>query len=397
VFCYAAGVVAGTDFVTLEPSRDLDAFASIVGWAFGFPAPDAKRWLERGGLQHARVARRGGRVLGGLVEIPMGQFYGGRSVSNLGVAGVAVAPEARGGRVALDLVLSSLRAARSAGMAVSTLYPASHTLYRAAGYELAGSRFRWTLAARKLPRERTSLVVSPVEPEDLHEVEALYRRSSSRRPGYLDRGDYVWRRVREAKTGEVRGYVVRGDDGVEGYVYFGQRGPEDHRELVITDLVAVTPPALRRLFRLIADHQSTLAAAVMHGGPTDPLLFALPEAAGEVVLSEAWMLRVVHAERALTDRGYPALDAGVDFELADEHLPENAGRFRLEVNAGHASVTRGGSGAVRLSERGLAALYTGFQSATELARAGLLAADDASLTTLHDLFSGPTPAMVDYF
>src|SRR5688572_32537597 len=43
------------------------------------------------------------------VEIPMGQFYGGRSVSNLGVAGVAVAPEARGGRVALDLVLSSLR------------------------------------------------------------------------------------------------------------------------------------------------------------------------------------------------------------------------------------------------------------------------------------------------
>jgi hypothetical protein len=31
-------------------------------------------------------------VLGGLVEIPMGQFYGGRSVSNVGLAGVAVAP-----------------------------------------------------------------------------------------------------------------------------------------------------------------------------------------------------------------------------------------------------------------------------------------------------------------
>jgi predicted acetyltransferase len=396
-FCYDAAVVAGTDFVTLEPSRDLDAFASIVGWAFGFAAPDARRWLERGGLQHARVARRGGRVIGGLLEIPMGQFYGGRSVSNLGIAGVAVAPEARGGRVALELVLSSLRAARSAGMAVSTLYPATHTLYRAAGYELAGSRFRWTLAARKLPRERTSLVVAPVETEDLHEVEALYRRSSSRRPGYLDRGDYVWRRVREAKGSEVHGYVVRGEDGVEGYVYLGQRGPEDRRELVITDLAAATAPALRRLFRLVADHQSTLTSAVMHGGPTDPLLFALPEAAGEVVLAEAWMLRVVDVERALTDRGYPALDARIDFELADEHLPENAGRIRLEVEAGRASVTRGGTGAVRLSERGLAALYTGFQSATELARAGLLAADDASLSTLNDLFSGPTPAMADYF
>jgi predicted acetyltransferase len=368
-----------------------------VSWAFGFPAPDAKLWVERAGVQHARVARRGGRVQGGLIEIPMGQFFGGRSVSNVGLAGVAVAPEARGGRVALELVLASLRAARNAGTAVSTLYPATLTLYRAAGYELAGSRFRWTLAARKLPRERTSLAVSPVVPEDLPEVEALYRRISGRRNGYLDRGDYVWRRVREAKTGEVRGYLVRSDLGVEGYVYLGQRGPEDRRELVITDLVAVTPPALRRLFRLVADHQTTLGAAIFHGSHVDPLLFALPEAAGEVALGEHWMLRIVHAERALTDRGYPALTASVDFDLTDEHLPENAGRFRLEVERGIARVVRGGSGAVRLSERGLAALYTGFQPAAELARAGLVVADEASLLILHDLFAGPSPAMADYF
>jgi predicted acetyltransferase len=184
---------------------------------------------------------------------------------------------------------------------------------------------------------------------------------------------------------------------VEGYVYLGQRGPEERRELVITDLVGVTPPALRRILRLVADHQTTLASAVMYGGPADPLQFALPEAAGEMVLSDQWMLRVVHVERALTDRGYPALDASVDFELADEHLPENAGRFRLEVERGRARFTPGGRGAVRLSERGLAALYTGFQSATELARGGMLSADDASLATLHDLFSGPAPAMVDYF
>jgi predicted acetyltransferase len=389
--------LAGTEFVTLEPARDLEAFASIVGWAFGFPASDAKLWVERAGVQHARAARRGGRVVGGLIEIPMGQFFGGRSVSNVGIAGVAVAPEARGGRVALELVVASLRSARRAGMAVSTLYPATLTLYRAAGYELAGSRYRWTLAARKLPRERTALAVAPVAPDDLPEVEALYRKISCRRNGYLDRGDYVWRRVREARTSEVRGYVVRSDEAVEGYVYLGQRGPEDRRELVITDLVASTPPALRRLFRLVADHQSTLGTAIFHGAAVDPLLFALPEAAAEVTLGEHWMLRVVDPERALTDRGYPARDARVDFELTDEHLPENSGRFRLEVSKGQARVVRGGSGAVRLSERGLAALYTGFQSAAELGRAGLLAADESWLATLHDLFAGPSPAMADYF
>lgn len=389
--------VASVEFVPLEPSRDLEPLASILSWAFGFPTPDAKQWVERSGAQHARVARRGGRVLGGLLEIPMGQFFGGRSVTNLGLAGVAVAPEARGGRVARDLVVSSLRAARSAGTAVSTLYPASLALYRAAGYELAGSRFRWTLAARKLPRERTNLAVAPVVPEDLPEVEALYRKVSSRRPGYLDRGEYVWRRVREARTGEVRGYVVRGEDRVEGYAYLGQRGASEQRELVITDVVAVTAPALRRLLRLVADHQTTLGTAIFHGPLVDPLLFAFPESVAEVALGEHWMLRIVHAERALTDRGYPALNAAVDFELTDEHLPENAGRFRLEVERGIARVTRGGGGSVKLSERGLAALYTGFQAPAELARGGLLAADDAALSTLHDLFAGPAPVMADYF
>jgi predicted acetyltransferase len=52
---------------------------------------------------------------------------------------------------------------------------------------------------------------------------------------------------------------------------------------------------------------------------------------------------------------------------------------------------------VKLTERGLAALYTGFLPATELARGGLLAADDASLGALNDLFAGPAPAMADYF
>jgi predicted acetyltransferase len=67
------------------------------------------------------------------------------------------------------------------------------------------------------------------------------------------------------------------------------------------------------------------------------------------------------------------------------------------VERGRARFTPGGRGTVQLSERGLSALYTGFQGATELARAGLLLADDASLATLHDLFSGPAPAMADYF
>lgn len=391
--------MADTEFGLLDPS-EIDSLAAIESWAFGFSVLDARTGLERVGLTQTkvRVARRSRRVVGGLFEISMGQWFGGRSVTNLGLAGVAVAPEARGERVALDLVVDSLRAARVAGTAVSTLYPATLSLYRAAGYELAGSRFRWTLASKKLPRDGSDLAAAVIEAGDAGEVEALYRHVASQRNGYLDRGPYVWQRVREPRTGAARGYLVRGASGaLEGYAYLTQRGPEGDKQLVVTDLVAVTKGALRRLVRLLADHQSTVQATIFHGAAADPLLFALAENSGSVELTDHWMLRIVHLERALSDRGYPALDRTLDFAVTDGHLPENSGSFRLEVAGGVGRVTRGGHGSVRLDVRGLASLYTGFLPPDDLARAGMLEADEASLRVLRDLFLGPSPAMTDFF
>jgi len=390
--------VADTEFGLLDPS-EIDAVAAIQGWAFGFPILDARAWLERAGLSNVRVARRAARVAGALLEVRMGQWFGGRSVTNLGLAGVAVAPEARGGRVALDLVVESLRAARVTGTAVSTLYPATLTLYRAAGYELAGSRFRWTLASKKLPRDGSDLAVVAIGAGDAGEVEALYRHVASQRNGYLDRGPYVWQRVREPRASDAaRGYLVRGASGdLEGYVYLTHRGSEADRQLVVTDFAARTPFALRRLVRLVADHQTTIPTTILHGAAIDPLLFALPEVAWRVELADHWMLRIVDLERALSGRGYPACERTLDLAVTDPHLPENAGSFRLEVAGGVGRVARGGQGSVRLDVRGLAALYTGFLTPDDLARAGMLEADAASLAVLRELFLGPSPAMPDFF
>ncbi len=381
-----------------DPGTELDALASIVGWAFGFSMADARAWLERAGSAKVRVARQKGGVVGGLLEIPMGQWFGSRSVSNVGIAGVAVAPEARGRGVALELVSSSLRAARRESTAVSTLYPANVALYRAAGYELAGSRFRWTLDCQRLGRPTGLPSVRPIVAADAASVEALYRRVASERNGYLDRGDYVWDRVRNPRGRETRGYLTESEDGnVEGYAYLSARGPEDRRELALSDLVAQTPAALARLLRLLADHQTTLSSAVAYGAGSDALLFALPERAGRIELAEHFMLRIVDVERALVDRGYPPIAALLDFELADDILPENAGRIRLEIENGLATTTRGGRGSVRLHVRALAALYTGFLSPLELLRAGALTADGRSLGLLGALFGGPPPTMADFF
>ena len=139
-----------------QGEAELLALGRVQAWAFGFAESRARAWLEKCGLENVRVARRGAEILGGLIEIPMGQWFGGRSVPMLGVA---VAPAARGEGVALTLMVDALRAARSRGFVLSTLYPAAVALYRAAGYECAGHRYRYKADLKTLPTARDDLRV----------------------------------------------------------------------------------------------------------------------------------------------------------------------------------------------------------------------------------------------
>jgi predicted acetyltransferase len=111
-----------------------------------------------------------------------------------------------------------------------------------------------------------------------------------------------------------------------------------------------------------------------------------------------WMVRVLDVAAALEARGWPAGAAGtLHLEVEDDLFPENGGRFVLEVSDGVARVRRGGEGRMRLHVRALAPLYTGFYRAEGLRAAGALEADDASVQTAMQLFSGPQPSMRDMF
>ncbi len=274
------------EFGSPRGEDDIAALGGILGWSFGFDPNDARPWLEHGGLGNVRIARRGDRVVAGLLEIPMGQWFGGRSVPMLGIAGVGVAPEARGEGTARSLVLETLRNARRRGIFLSTLYPATLTLYRAAGYELAGSRYRLTAALGDLPTTRGELDVSPLEPADVPAVEALYRRIASERPGHLDRGPYVWQRARASRKETYRGFVVRGAGGLEAYAYLSQRGPDDQRELVVHDFVTATGPALRRLTAFFADHRSTVKWLTLRASALDPIVVWARERGLPLALAE---------------------------------------------------------------------------------------------------------------
>jgi predicted acetyltransferase len=384
--------------LTSDPA-DFEALAPSIGWAYGDDAASSLEWLKRAEPGSLRVAGRRGKVEGGLVEVPMGQWFHGRRVGTLGVAGVAIAPEARGQGIALALVSATLRAARQRGSALSTLYPSTYKLYRKAGYELAGCLCRFTLQLRQLPRSRRELPVACLGSGDQPAVEALYREVARGRPGYLDRGTYVWNRVRTPSREPARCFGIHGSDGLIGYAYARpavlRRLPI---ELGLSDFVTKSPLAFRGLLSFLADHASTADRVTWYGGPSDARLLSLPERGVSAALDEYWMLRIVHVERALLERGYPALDAAIDLEIEDDVLRENSGTYALRVTAGTPELgVPGQKPCARLSAAALAALYSGFVGPRELAFAGQLAADEPALAALTALFAGPTPACVDYF
>ncbi len=340
-------------------AEELTAVADIGAQAFAISPPEAVAWVEKVGLPNYRVLREGGTVVGTSVPIPMGQWYGGRRVAMAGVGGVGVAPGARGRGTATRLMQRLVQELRGSGFPLSVLYPSTQPLYRRVGYEQAGSRYELRVQAHELNFTERTLALRPVKPSDQAALQEVYRRHASSRHGYLDRSAYIWDRVVSPRNETAYGFLVEGANGVEGYLYLVRRRKVDlKQELALTDFVALTPNAARRLLSFLGDHRSL----------------------------------------ALEARGYPTgLSGTLHLEVEDELFPENRGRFLLEVSGGEARVRQGGEGRVRLNVRTLAPLYSGFLSAQALRSVGALEADDASLAVAGALFAGPTPALPDMF
>ncbi|AKU93568.1 Acetyltransferase [Labilithrix luteola] len=380
----------------------------IAAHGFGFRAEDYPEWFERAGHENLRVLKRGEHVVAGLMQIPMGQFFGGRSVPTLGIAGVGIAVEERGAGVAKALMLATLREARGKGIALSTLYPATVPLYQRVGYERAGARYRIEVDPKSLDVQRPTDVAIVEIPaaksaaEIPEEMRVLYTESARASDGYLDRGPYVWTRV-VSPRGQLptKTFGVRVAGRLDGYVVLSHKMEAPGSSVFVTDLAVRSGRAAQAILRLLGEYRSLATKVTWFGGAVDVFTSLLPECQHHIVLEDFFMLRVVDAERALATRGYPrAVNTRLVIELDDRSLPENSGVYTLDVERGVAKISRGAAPdlpSVRLGERGLATLFTGHTPVETLAHIGALEGDDEARARLAALFAGPAPVTRDFF
>jgi predicted acetyltransferase len=349
-------------------------------------------------------ALRDGAIVGTALFLEMTQWWHGRVVPMAGVAGVKVAPEARGGGVGRALTAAVLAEIEARGYPLSALYPATAPLYRSFGYEIAGGRYQLTLPSRSLrgllpPDTGTDGAGRPGQdtlrragPADAAEISAVIDRAytAARACGPVN-FDLA---TSALLIDDEDLYCYLGDDA---FVCYGWSG---RREITMYFAVACTAAATRAVWSLLASHSSIAQTIHAIVGPADPLGWLTAEPDARLRRTEEWMLRLISAPAAIAARGFPAgLTASVPLTLADDRFPANAGTWRLTVGEGRGALTRSPDkpGApLRLGPRGLAALYAGTPLAT-LRMAGLATGGDPGTDAELDAAFAGTPYMLDHF
>lgn len=401
----------GFRFAADAGEADIAPLSRIIHHAFAGPLDGCEKWVRESGLENWRLLRAdpGGVPVAGLLRVPMGQHFGGRSVPMLGIAGVAVAPEARGRGLARRLMQATLREAASArsdgAAAISCLYPSTPALYRQVGYELAGHRFFTTMPVGRIDvRERGGGEIRPLTDEDDAAVRACYAGFAAAFEGTLDRGAYCWSRVRESRGTRYAGFgVTSASGGLDGYVYFSQeRNPRTgYHDVMISDLAFVTADAGRRLLSFLADFATTAESAVFFGGPMHPLVSLMASRHYSVEKRDYWMVRVLDVARAISARGFPAgVRSEVAIDIADDLITENTGTWMIRVADGRASATRSpaSSDALRCDIGAIAPLYSGLYTVRQLALLGRVQGSPAAIAAADATFRGAgTPWMSDMF
>ena len=388
------------ELVGHEAPGHRDAVVRMLQHAFAGDREGIEGWMKIGGEANFRTLLDASRPAATLLRIPMGQYFGGRSVKMLGIAGVAVAPEDRGRGYAKRMMQCCVQAAHNEGWPLVGLFASTHSLYRSVGFEHAGHRFQYTIPMTQIdagPHSRER--VEPLDHES-PEVRECFARFAARYDGMLDRGPYIWQRVKSPRGEEHHPFGVRDEHGtLQGYVFVNQKRRADGRaDVNLSDFVFHTAAAGRRLWALLADYSMMSHDLIFFGGPTHPALLLLAQQRYSIVNKDTWLIRVSHVKAALEARGYaPCVRAQLHLDVADELVPANAGRWTLSIENGKARAEQGGSGEIRVDARGLAAIYSGLLTPGQAANVGLASGDPSALHAAGSAFSGGTPWMSDHF
>lgn len=389
---------------SVKPIGDsLDEFVSISGESLLASSREhCWRSVDRVGRDNIRGVFDRSRLAGGMAFYRASQWFGGRAIASGCFSAVAINPADRGSGACAAMLRAVLRELYEGAMPLAALYASTQYLYRSVGFEHAGTQTRYSIPIASIASKDRSMPAHRMEAPPLKLLNRVTDERAKRTNGNLSRTAGLWDRLLAPHDAWGTTTYLFGDaDRPEGFVILkkGTRDGGVPAALVSTDLAANTPAALHRLLALVRDHRSMCDSFQWYGPPNDRLIFLASEQWTTIQESMRWMLRIVEVQSALQSRGYNrGVDGTLHFDLQDDVLPENSGRWEMTIDSGRADVRRGGKGTLRMNIRALAPLFSAFYSADQLVRLGVIeSADEAQIRLATAAFSGDPAWLPEIF
>lgn len=368
---------------TIDP-HEIDAFIRSFRAVFG-GAPDAQD-LARARLRlecdRSFVAVDGRDELvatAGAHSFAM-SLPGGGQLGCAGVTLVSVRADQRRRGLLTRLMERLLQQAHERGDAIAALWASETPIYGRFGFGPAIPTAEITLdrdhAALHLPGpvQEVALVDRSVAREVFPAIRAQV---SSTRPGLLTRPAGFWDSLLDEEPTPSSGSGPRLHALLPGRAYAIYRLRPDWTagaptgQVVVNELHATDPEAAAAMWRFVTDVDLASSTVAGRRAVDDPVL-AMVVDRGRTRVAEDWpvQVRLLDLARVLSTRTY-GTDGALVLEVHDRQLPEQAGRWHLEVSGGRGSCRRTDRPAdLRLDIAALSTVVLGGVRTTQLAAAG---------------------------
>ena len=313
----------------------------------------------------------------------------GGEVGAAGVTLVGVLPTHRRRGILRQMMTELYRQATERDEPVAILWASEGAIYQRLGYGMATKGANFEAAKDKIRFTRPIDPVGRVRLVERDEfVELAGPIYEARRPtlnGSVSRSDTRWR-LSIAHDAEWMGFgrghkvlaVYEVDGQARGYAIhrrkadWAQTGPQ--HTITVFEVLGLDPEAEQALWQWLFSLDLVETVACWRGPEPNPLLLMITEPRRlNMSLADAIYVRIIDLKGALEGRRYRG-PGNVVFEVSDEDVPANAGRWRLTVGAdgaGSLAAAAASDAADLLVDiRDLASVYLGAYRFGDLAAAG---------------------------
>ncbi|MFI7064497.1 GNAT family N-acetyltransferase [Kribbella sp. NPDC050124] len=399
-----------TERIAVRPavSEDYEEFRALFARALMFDLPagnDVGRALFE--PERALVATDGDEIIGTTRALTRDLSVPGAVVPAAHVTGVGVRATHRRRGVMSELITRQLREVPEA---IAVLWASESDIYGRFGYGPAAWGVSYEVDLHRVGppdvRVRPGEFGLLAAADAVEQLAPLLKRLQERRPGVSGRSELGWQQQLqdepESRGGKTsRQIVVHRDEtgAVDGYALWRGKmnwepvGPSN--EVSVEEVVAIEPAAYRALWHYLLTLDLAAKLEYGHAAVDEPLLqlVTTPTALNRRVSESLWV-RVTDVPRALAQRRYAA-PVDLVFEVTDDLIPANAGRFRLTADGPSTPAKchqTDDPADLTLSVRDLGAIYLGGRPLTEFAATGRVTEHrPEALTTATTAFTWPTP------